>query len=428
MEMNSDNSDQTQIDELRRGLYEQEHRGFIVLKNFLYSLYSKKDRMPCLKALLFYLAPTGSRAIILIGGTSLGFFTLSLMQKNNELLQDQNFFFQHQIYVQTKTVREQEKSEQQKILYEESTSSLSEYSLWVRYGRITEKPKRTAKHGIPTRQIAFERLARWNEVLLIEPKEKNKENMLSTIYRTYCESIGWACEPKPENAGDNLNRQGWIDYEILVGYAFFEDLDLYLDLGPSDKIITFRAKNSNFDRAVFVGSYFGDIKGSSVKNAVMKNIDWVDSGLASVDFTDTNMSGSNFKEAHFENSILIRANLKNTNLIDLLANGANFESANLTNSNVYGADFSNTNLTNSNFTNASFGGQISLDNADVTNANFTTTSEADFKKGHGNLASTFSPLTCDILTRAKNWQKAITSIDCNTTNSIETKRNSGDTE
>ena len=127
-----------------------------------------------------------------------------------------------------------------------------------------------------------------------------------------------------------------------------------------------------------------DLTGASMREAVLKNVDFSAANLSDVDFTDADLSGANLTGAILDDADFSNAVLDGTVLTDISIDGADFSGLDLKNQDFSRArgkytEFSDADLSGVNFSGAVFDG-VAFDKTNLEQANFrqAVLKECDF--------------------------------------------------
>ncbi len=428
-------------------LVEQEHRLFPVILNVYKSFLSSDSagKAAALKALIYYLIPGGRAVIIVSGGLIIGFLTLVLMQKNNELVAASNFHLQEQIFIQANSDRLSKLAKITEYLYERDNSQEEQSNKPVPlYNRFT-------------RTDAFNQLVKITVSPLTPPSIAPQEKLIDILLRVLCENTQYLCSTGRLENGSNKNEDN-RRYDLDVKSALLIGLNW-----PDTTKVRLVADNANFSdanmREAFVtNASFKETKfhRTILEKAVLTESDFEKSMFDGVNLTEANLAGSNLQYTILNKTSLLGAVLADTKMnymtithSDLsysVLNGAILSSASFTNVDISDTDFtgvnemiggyfessnfnkakmSNLDLNRNSFRHSTFKGTIFTDsnlavvsfrNSDLTNANLQSTNllESEFDGAiventnfHG--AKNFS---CEQLMAAQKWETARTDLRC----------------
>ncbi|MGD9581372.1 MAG: pentapeptide repeat-containing protein [Vampirovibrionia bacterium] len=149
---------------------------------------------------------------------------------------------------------------------------------------------------------------------------------------------------------------------------------------PDNKVLlekcdTIQANKSYKNKVEVMKSYetnkFESFINSNFEGCILNEVNlsgavFIDSELATVNFSNSNLNNTNFYNADMSDSNLTNATLTGANLVKVDLSGSNLSNTNLCNANLTNADLSGSNLTNAMIKNANIS-NTDLSSADLTN-------------------------------------------------------------
>ena len=304
---------------------EQEHRVFSVFSN-LVSTFKKGcniEKSAALKA-LFYLLLPGRVTAIIAGGAFIGLVTVILMQKNNELITSQNFYFQEQNFTQYSNNRSIQISKITEYLYSATEKSKTLLENWeLEPKRKGAMPELMPLYDKKMRQVALREFIEMSKIKINPPQKEPKESFIKLAKRVICENLVDLCQNIPDS-DKNVSPQ-------LMHRLKIEDTLLQNVKWPDTESIRGFARGSNMRSAEFI-------------NANLENAILVETTLLRANLDRANLKGAFLMDANLQGARLTGANLTGASLKDANLEEANLEGANLEGANLKGANLKGANL------------------------------------------------------------------------------------
>lgn len=388
--------------ELEGQLLEQEHRFFSVWYNFFKSFFGKdkKNRGHTLKAVIYSLAP-GRVFVFVAGGAFVGFVTIVLMHKNNNLLASQNYYLKEQIYVQAYSDRKSLIADIKKTLYEGDVTS-EEY---------------VPQFSRDTRQEALVSYLDISRTPLVKPKIDGQEAFY-LVFQDFFDSMFGAAEgavPQSVSQSNDCvseNRGEKIEFgvaflseirvsplclsNVIFNGTYMEEMLIARSSMHHSRLYSASLKGTKLSnvKAVSLEVYDSDISsvfisGSDIPNLYLSESFGSELKIMSSDISNSRISDSDLEHSYLEysdlsDSTIGEVNLRNSTLKNNSFSGANFRSVSLEGANLFGSNFFGASFEDVDFSGASFEG------ASLHNASFKSV----------------SGVTCSQLFEAKYWQTA----------------------
>ena len=308
------------VEENRLTLIEQEHRFISAWVNFFKSRKGPpKEKTAALHAVIVRFLP-GRFLLLATGGAFIGLLTIALMERNNQIMVQQNYEIRRQIYIQQKTDRAEQLTKIKDYLYKSKEGP---------YPSINKSKLRfTLKEESPfynrnIRQEAFNQYKSITETPLTEPVNSSQQSIINSI-------LSSATSPLP-SAVEGNDTQPLSRVKVDLPGAHLRGLDMYsLDL-----------QNANLQEA---NLYKALLIRTNLRGADLQEADLQGANLSGANFQGADLSGANFQGAVALVVNLQGANLQGAGLRWAYLPGANLQGADLQGANLQGADLQEANL------------------------------------------------------------------------------------
>ena len=237
-----------QTEKNKNSIIAQEHRIISVWRNLFKFIRrgNKEERSAAIEAFLSMLIP-GKITIVVTAGALIGILTILLMYKNNELVAEQNFYLQEQIYKQAVSDRAVQLAQIKEYLYKSIPESEKELRAW----RASENKNEDEPSLKPfyNEHIRSEALAQYINIIvdpLKKPEKVQQESLWQLGQRLSCKHFSFYCAEKGSKV-DNKQEHDRQELHLTGAHLNYT----YLNDDSKSKLEKVRlwASGSNFNNA-----------------------------------------------------------------------------------------------------------------------------------------------------------------------------------